>query len=879
VAALLAGLLLALRRWYDPVPWRIALVFGLVVVWMLGSVLFLGRVLLPLNLLWDSSPWKDLERVQPTALYLQWDLVQDQAAFRAEHRRLIERGEWPLWNARVGAGEPFLANASAQNGHPLVLLSDLLRIESAPGMIAAGKVLLCLVFTFVLLRRWGIGEPAALGGALAYGLSGFVWVQLGWVHAHSAGALPLLLYGVERAVSIGGWRDRALLGVASAWTLLGGHPETIFYVMSAGVVVGIERWWSTSAGRTVAQRLRAAVRPVAAVVLGAALAAPIVAPFVLRLEDSQRAALNRARIESIRKGAHDDGATPLVQWSRYLDRTVAVVAPVAFGSERFGRSWGFASIFQEGTAFAGSATLLVVLLGGLAIRRRPRWLPGERSALLLGAVGFVFFTQPPGLVRLMVEIPVLRMSGSENRRLSLYLVLALSVLAAGAWERICGRRASSERAGEAAGGGPATPSGWRPAAVATVAAFLIGLIAWGYLAHGNPDNPAPYERIRLAYFALQVSVLVALAALLVVGVAPAHAGGRALRWRAVVWVFPLLAAIELSLFHRSLSPGMPASHYFPERPSIAFLRENLGDHRMVGMDGAFMPAYPLVVGLADLRSASPLQPFSLVLATRPLRKSAYSNTIVVADHPLLDLLSVKYVVTVPGVELAPPLRAVRRGNLTVWERPAPMNLAFLPSRARRADARGWRDLHEIRSFRNLVLVDGIPAGLARPEERVWRAARPRSNRVLELEQEPTWIRARVQLGEEALLATSVYQDGGWRALVDGRRVEGAVTNGLFVGVWLPPGEHRVDLVYRPRGFLLGCVVAGAALVLWVWWSAWEARRGTGRSSAERLAAARPGVLGSRSGLPLGSTRSTPPRRIGDSSDRRAGLHPPGSCPP
>ncbi|HVS64465.1 MAG TPA: YfhO family protein [Thermoanaerobaculia bacterium] len=824
VGALFGGLLFLLRRFYDPVPWRIAAIFGLVVFWMLGSVLFLGRVLLPLNLLWNSSPWKDLERVEPTALHLQWDLVEDQAAFRAEHRRLLARGEWPLWNPRVGAGEPFLANVSAQNGHPLVLLSDLLRIESAPGMIAACKVLLCLVFTFVLLRRWGIGQPGALGGALAYGLSGFVWVQLGWVHTHSAAALPFLLYGVERAVAVGGWRDRLLLGVASGWTLLGGHPETIFYVMSAGVVVGIERWWSTSTGLPLLERAARAAPPIAAVALGAALVAPILAPFVLRLEYSRRATMNETRIESIRRGAQDDGRDLAERLERWVERTVPVAAPVAFGSERFGRSWGFASIFQEGTAFAGSATLLIAMLGLFAVRRRPSWFAGERSALLLAAVGFLFFTQPPGLVRLMVEIPVLRMSGSENRRLSIFLVFALAVLAAGAWERMFRDRRAGDVAADLTSLGGGHGEGLRRPRAALVVIALIAFVLWGYLAHGNPDNPAEHERTRIAHLALQVSVLAGLGAALVLA---GHRRGLGWRRRSV-WLFALLVAVELSLFHRSLSPGMPASHYFPERPSIEFLRENLGDHRMVGIDGAFKPAYPLVLGIADLRSASPLQPYSLVRATRPLRRSAFSNAIVVADHPLLDLLSVKYVVTAPGDELGPPLREVFRGNLTIWQRPAPMNLAFLPNRARRPAQGGWRQLHEVRSFRDLVLVDRIPSGPSsaelpeaeaeEPAASFWRATSPRSNRVIELAPEPAHIRARVELGERALLATSVFQDGGWRALVDGRRVESVVTNGLFVGVWLPPGEHRVDLVYRPRGFVLGCALSSLALIAGVAWA-------------------------------------------------------------
>jgi hypothetical protein len=793
VAALFLGLLWLLRRLFDPVPWRIASVFGLVILALFGSVLFLGKVLLPLDLLANSSPWRDLPPAGAKSLPLQWDLIEDQAAFRAEHRRQVARGEWPLFNPRVGAGEPFLANASAQHGHPLVLLSDLLPVHHAPGMLAASKVLLCLVFSFVLLRRWGVGEPAALGGALAYGLSGFVFVQLGWVHAHSAAALPFLLYGVERAVAVGGQRDRVLLGVATAWTLLGGHPETIVYVLLAALVVGFERWWSTSVGLPWPRPFERARPVVAAALLGGMLAAPFVAPLLLRVDGSLRATLNRVRVENIRSGAQSDGDTRAERLDRFVRRVVPVVAPLALGSERFGPSWGHASYFQEGTAFAGSAALFAALLGVVAVRRL-EWRPGERSAVVLAGLGLLFFTQPPGLVRLMVELPILKMSGSENRRMALLLCFGLAVLAACAWDRLARRGASRWRTG-------------------TGAAALLLVVGWAYLAHGNPENPPGAERARLAYLALQGTVVAALCGAVLAGLA--RGGAR----RRLVWAFPVLVAVELALFHAPLSPGMPASHYFPERPSIDFLRRNLGTHRMVGYDGAFTPAYPLVMGLADLRSTSPLQPSAMVFATSPLRPSQFSPRITVADHPLLDLLAVRYVVTAPEVELGPPLRAVFRGNLTVWERPSPINLVFLPNGARSPNASGWRQLHAVKSFRQQVLVDHLPESVAGEDAGAWRAARPRRNRVLALEQAPARISLTARLAEPALLASSVFQDGGWRVVANGRRVERALVNGLFVGAWLPAGEHRIELVYRPRGFVLGCLLAGLALVLWVGWTA------------------------------------------------------------
>jgi hypothetical protein len=58
---------------------------------------------------------------------------------------------------------------------------------------------------------------------------------------------------------------------------------------------------------------------------------------------------------------------------------------------------------------------------------------------------------------------------------------------------------------------------------------------------------------------------------------------------------------------------------------------------------------------------------------------------------------------------------------------------------------------------------------------------------------------------------------GWRAEVDGRRVDLSRANHAFLGVPVPAGEHRLTLVYRPDSFVLGRAVslatAGALAIL------------------------------------------------------------------
>jgi uncharacterized membrane protein YfhO len=53
---------------------------------------------------------------------------------------------------------------------------------------------------------------------------------------------------------------------------------------------------------------------------------------------------------------------------------------------------------------------------------------------------------------------------------------------------------------------------------------------------------------------------------------------------------------------------------------------------------------------------------------------------------------------------------------------------------------------------------------------------------------------------------------GWRAYVDGRRVETQFANHAFLGVHVPQGKHHVRLVYLPRAFVTGRWVTVGTIV-------------------------------------------------------------------
>src|SRR6185295_4567652 len=282
------GLAALLRRWYDPLPWRILAVFGLLLVLLFGTVLFGGAVLLPLGSLPYFHPYRQLPHAELPSIAIHGDLIHQIAPWSLEVRRALWDGRWPLWNAGAGAGMPLLADPQAQAFQPLVVAAYLFPIWPAAGITAALRVLVALVFGFLLLRSQGLSEAAAFCGSLAFGLGGFLLLWLGWPMANCAALLPPVLYGIARCDDPAGGRDLLLLFLATVALLLAGHPETLVYAAAFAGLFLLDRV-RRRAGASGRRRLL--LRGGLAMALAGGVAAPVLLPALDYLPKTERAAL------------------------------------------------------------------------------------------------------------------------------------------------------------------------------------------------------------------------------------------------------------------------------------------------------------------------------------------------------------------------------------------------------------------------------------------------------------------------------------------------------------------------------------------------------------------------------------------------------------
>lgn len=787
------AVLAALGRWFDPVPRRVGTVFALVLCLLFAPVLLGGKVLLPLGNLAALVPYRTLPPPEKPTHALQADLVHQITPWQSQVRGALLGGRWPLWNEQAGAGMPLMANPQSQSFQPLAFASYVLPLAAGVGVTAALRVLVALVGMFLLLRRQGLGEPAALVGSLGYGLGGGLLLWFGWPIANSVAWTPMVLYAVVRCRRVGGRRDVALLAVTTTALLLGGHPET---VIQSGAVVGLMvagcAWERRRAGGPVGAFL-------ARCAVAAALAGLFVAPSLL-LQQAYLPKTDRAvalswsvmlpTLEQLRAAFH---LRDLTEWGRRVEiQTLETVAAHAFGDhEAF---WGSINAVESGSACVGAAIAALALT---AVARRGRHLPQEGLMMGLAAVCALLVAQPPYANRFIGQLPLLAPSAvHHNHRLVLVVGLAAAYVAACEVERW--------RRGER-----------HPLAAAIGAVVVSALVGWAYLGHPQPWSGELGSDGR-RWFTHQLAAVALVPACLWL------CGGRTPKWavlrRAAPWALVAVVGAELLLLHRGgLTPG-PARLFYPLTPAIAFLRDHLGEARLVGVANAFPPNFSQLYGLTDTRIDDPSRPSSYMVLVAPLRPSPLTldnnNFLEQPGARLYDLLGVRYVIAAPRERL--PLPIARRDKTAwIYEHPRPLPRLFLPAAASVYQGESWMEwIARPRDFAARALVSKGPPGSHTPR---WRARRGRAVSLHWVHPEPTRWSARFAAPERRLLATSIYQDGGWRLLVRGRPYPTLLANGPLLGAWVPRGVHPLELLYRPPRFTAGALLAALALLAGIVW--------------------------------------------------------------
>jgi hypothetical protein len=444
------------------------------------------------------------------------------------------RGVVPWWNPYSGIGMPLAGGAASSSFFLpflfLVLLSNgVLWLKIALQIIAGFA-------SYALLRELRLGRLSALAGAIAFALNGtFSWFS--YVAINPIPFLPLFLYGIERAYSEEGKNAGVFwIGVAIAWSLFAGFPETAYI---DGLLALL---WA-------AYRLIRAKHPAAFFkrvfyggLLGLLLAAPLLIAFANYLHESNTFAL------------HIFGGVSLPRMALSTLFLPYAYGPtdVTFGSKALAHIWA---------NVGGYSGVVLVFLALTALPLRGQREKGLRLLLfcwVLLAWAKTFGFVP--IISLMNHIPFLRQT--EFYRYSPpSWELALAILAAFALEDFKTRHLDISL----------------PLLITLVLVLFSAFLAWPWHALGTWGGE--HEFIKSFFF---ISLAWALG-----GLAISAAAWTLLRGEARRWALGSLLVLETSIFFivPELSGVRPGR---VDQPAIRFLKNNLGLSRFY----TFYPIQP-----------------------------------------------------------------------------------------------------------------------------------------------------------------------------------------------------------------------------------------------------------------------------------------------
>ncbi len=743
---------------------------------------------LPLDHAQFLVPWYSAGDAAPFNPYLN-DIATQILPWAKAARLAWKEGSLPWRDRWNGCGTPLAANSVSAVFFPITLATLLFSLARGITLAIAVKLFLASAGMWLWTRELRVSAHAAGFAAVAFALS-FTFVPP-WILYPQSGVFclwPWMLFLVERCRDERG-RARGVAALAAVFALivLAGHPESaaIGALFAALFLVG--RW--AAGDLPDFPRLARSIAAAAAAALG--LTAFLLVPSILAIGASARLA-----------AAAQPYWQPLLSLRPHAPQWTGILT--AFFPHTLGNGiqsptvpGGTGTFCEMAMGYAGVLTWLSALL---VLRRgsaRPR---GEAVLWGIALIGFGQAVCLWPLAEIFARVPAFRYV--FPLRFNAWVALALPVIAAFELDRYA-RDLRERRRG--------------PAAILVAAAVLgaSGLGLYAYL-----------WKLRRTGGGLRFQTLQLAMILLVLAAAALLAWTVRARPEVFVASLTLLCGVELlyqwSGLNRLYSPAL----LFPETPLLHFLHGQTGAFRVAGRGPVLFPGTNVFALLEDVRTHDAVERrdyMEFLDRTCGYLYADYFKKLGNLDAPALDFLNVRYVLDAPGAS-APGVRwrPVYSGtDGTVFENARVLPRAFSPERIRRVPpppSRPWPVLDAAKAFGpafpQLTATDDWRATAWLLDEGEPEAA----NGAVEISNyaertNSASFEARVGSGAPAFVVLSLIQDGGWSARDDRGEIPTLLANGPFLALRVAPGSHRIRLLYRPPGLLLGASVSAATLAL------------------------------------------------------------------
>ncbi len=748
-----------IHRFVCPLSRAAALVLLVLPMGITGLALVTGGVYGPIDHPYATEPLSSLKLdygIGSPHNATATDVYSSMFPWRRSVQASLERGEWPLWNPYMLSGHLLAANSQSAAYNPFTILACLVPAAVSFTFTAAIAMLIAAAGAFVLAREIDCGELAALAGATGWAYAASVVLYLHTAMGFTLVYQAFLFAAAARVARKPVVASAMFLTIVLALMILAGHPETLYLCVI------------TASTFAVFELVRARVKPWRSI--GAAAAAGVLALLLSAIHLVPFAsALPQSTEYQFKEFSSDRPLRPMD-----AERLLATIATDLFPHLHV-RQWvkPELGLIHAETAAAGSVVLALALYAAWRTRSPHTWF-----FVAIALFGIVIECRWPPAVKAIKKLPLMDIAHDE--RLAFTAALALAILAAMGLDQIL--RESDLRG-----------------AALTFTAVLAFLGAGALWLSRNTDQAITFGDFG-EYTLFAELFFLGLAALL-------------LTWPAASLRFAGPALLALLVAQRVISTHgtyktYPARAAYPPVPILEPLEKVPVPFRIVGLHYAFLPGSSAYYGLEDVRGyeAMTFMPLVQTWAMWCRHQSIWFNRVDDLTPPFLSFMNVRYAIVSNTTQVPAGWRElVRQRDAALLENTRALDRAFVPKTVKVGLPPTWQ-IEDMRVERDFGETAWITANVA-PHTR---------------ENGPGVVRIReYSPGGRYLLDADMQRDGwvvisatawdGWRAYIDGRRVETQRANIAFLSVLVPAGRHSVRIVYWPDSFVRGRAITFATL--------------------------------------------------------------------
>jgi hypothetical protein len=186
----------------------------------------------------------------------------------------------PIWDANTALGRPLLGSLDPWAANPFRVLVAVSSSRTVLDAFLAGRLLIAGLFTYLLAKRLGTSKLAAFAAAVAFTFSGFSMLYINGQPPDMAVLFPVTLYAFDLLFERRDPFTVAFASSATALAVLSGNPEGAFAILLFGGGYYLARVASNAYTRGSLRPVRTFLPLGACVVLGIALSAFVLVPFI-----------------------------------------------------------------------------------------------------------------------------------------------------------------------------------------------------------------------------------------------------------------------------------------------------------------------------------------------------------------------------------------------------------------------------------------------------------------------------------------------------------------------------------------------------------------------------------------------------------------------